>query len=284
MNNLIAPVSTRERRRKLNENIEKYFKEKKNEESNSQILNEAVSIAKTETTYNALNESLKKEKAVRDSFSVVNEEFDYNVKETLGNLFGMLVFESLPIDPEVKNLDARSIIENASDVFKTLYESNTVVLTQSPTFKDYAGSVVKQVENLSDRLSEEQIEDILETIFSDHHIDIGNTITNIYDKSANAIRTETKIKEFRGEEYDLEHISTNSNYVHENFTPTLFRYLNESKIENITKSEGIDKLRREDILNISLAESLTDYVILETLNTTKLVEFDMDSLKRRIRY
>ena len=284
MNKLVSPIASKRRRQAINENLENYYKQQEKQTLNENVILEAQKETEKEEELALARDVARKDKERRDSFKDNTDDFDHNVKETLSSLFGVIVYEALPIDDEAKEEDSEAIIEGAKDIFKTLYESESVIITQSPTFKEYTGTVVKHIDNFKGRLSQEQIEEVLSTIFSDHYIDLSNTIKNVYDKSANAIRTETEIKNYREEKYDDDFIKTNSNYVKENFTPTLFRYLNESVIEQITKSDDVSKLKRQDILNISLAESLSRYVILETLNTTKLIEFDMDSLKNTIKY
>lgn len=281
-NNLIAPLSSKRRQQKIDENIKKYYEEKNRTDENKNIINEALEEASLEKSY-SLNENYYKKE--RESINVIreNEEiFQNNVKESLANLFGVIVFESIPIDEEAKENDAESIITEAANVFKYLYENNIINITQSPTFKSYTNSVVKVVEDINKPLSNDQIEEVLSAIFQDHYVDIDGTIKRVFDKSVLTVDTENKIKEFHDEKYDAEVMKTN--FMKENLNRTLFRKLNEDSIEGITKNDDVNKLQREDILNLSLAESLSNYAILEALNTTKLIEFDIDKLRSNVKY
>ena len=89
MNNLVSPIASKRRRQAINKNLEEYYKQKETETLNENIILEAQKESEEEEKLALARDVARKDKERRDSFKDSTEDFDHNVSETLGNLFGV---------------------------------------------------------------------------------------------------------------------------------------------------------------------------------------------------
>lgn len=239
----------------------------------------------SESSLNAMTKSIERKNFNNLKMAEKDSIFSENFKDSISKAFAYVVFESIPIAPDIKLSDKEYIFEESVSVFKALYEDGSVVIANSPMFKEFSGSIVKKIENENERLTPEQIDGIIQDIFTDDNIDYKFLTRNIYNKSVEAVKIEKEIISKRKSMIESDVYLTDK-YKKENFNNTLFRSINEAVISNFTNEspELIKDLKHSDVLNLALAESLLHVTIMESLHTAKLAKFNYGKMFNAVKY
>ena len=219
----------------------------------------------------AIQESYARKQAKQDKVVALAEMEKLNFNRILPKAFGMIVYESLPIARDIKQADAKGIYQYCEETFNALLEAEIVDITSSPSFTQYAGVIQHKVENINDKLTMEEIEEILMDLTRNCEPSIKHLTRNVYEKSVEVIDVENKITEVR------EKLSENDMYHTDD--KTLFRKINESAITKYTtESETID-MNTKGIMEMAFAESMLNYTIIECLHTAKLINIDTTNVR-----
>jgi hypothetical protein len=254
LDNLITPMSSRKKKKAFSDNVSRYFEEMNyDREMNVEI---TVNFRNNESK----REAIKEEVAITETYNSV-----------LPLVFSSLVYRSLPLDEDFKKHNIKYIYENSSSVFKTLFESHVLNLDNGTPFQKLCDDIAVA---FNDVQSEEESDDIttpelINNTFNNNDFEVNATTNAISDKVVKAISDE-KASALLKEKYLKE-----EKYYDE--TKSLFRYIHESNVRNVI-DQSDEEMKSDDVNEISMAESILDYTILETLNTCRLVNFDLHKI------
>jgi hypothetical protein len=267
----IQPISTAKKNRKIQQAIAESLE---SFELDKMVGEEKLAIQKERARDEGMaviqaNQE-RRQKEIEDKIALAQME-ELNYKRIMPKAFGMIVFESLPIAPNVKQADSVGIYKYCEEVYNELLEAEIVNISDSPTFSEYSGVIQHKVADIRDKMTMKDIEGVLSDLTIDCAPSIKHLTRNVYEKAVDVISLEKKINNTRSE------LSESGRFVTDE--KTLFRKLNESAITELTTGAESVELSKKGILEMALAESLLKYTILETLHTSKLIKIDPTAVR-----
>lgn len=268
--NLIAPRASQRRNFAIQQGIQETLKATKAKEERQLLAEGVIQEAERNAKYSLVNSALERKLQQRQATAAVLEAFHYNYSKVMAGIFGATVYESLPLDDETKEADADEIVEEAANVFEALTETDQIIIANSPLFNDISTAVVKKVEPEQSKLSDEQIGDIAATLYHSKTKELSELSEMVKEKSAESLYHEQQIDKMKAEEDPK--LQEDAYYMGRKYPKTLFRKINETKIERLTENVDLKGLKQSDIMNLALAETLFEYTILETIHTSRLAE------------
>lgn len=272
----IIPLSSARKNHELNMAIQESYKNKKIKEENKILLEDANLVQDNAEKAKLMSLGFERKKTSKISeFVRMDEVFGTNFDKVMKNIFATIVYDALPVDDDIKEQDVDAIYEEAGDVFVKLSEAGIITITGSPLFRQFSGATVKYIEGFKNELTQDQVVDIVKSIYADEGNSIEYLSKNVYAKTASVVNTEKELVSFNNDE-DIQKVRENRSYVRESMNNTLFRHLNEQNISELT-GEGLSK---DQIMDVAVAESLFTYTVLETLHTSKLIKVDIRKLHK----
>jgi len=264
-----------QRRRKLNEAMESFYKEKDQKvQDNLQSLNESTAID-IENRAIALKDTSNRIKS-RKSYLKESVETITSIKENLiKDSFAYIVYEALPLDKEFKEHNMKYINESASEVFNTLSKENLISIDENSIFGGICSNINTEVDNASGIDETQMALNIKEHC----KFEFETCVNVLSEKLIDVIKVERKMTE------NKELVESQGRIIRENeATKTLFKKLFEKNITSVVedkKEEGLDK---KDIMSLAFSESILDYALLEGLYTLKCIEIDSHRLNSVIKF
>lgn len=277
MDNLIAPKSSRRKLYDFNNNVKTFFEEKElkadidkqdkefEEEYRKEKINNSIQESYNARLYDKRKENIKKD-------AIINE----TILSCIPNLFSSIVYRSLPLDEDFKIHNLKYIHENATSYFNILVEKGIIDLAnlEESSFKDMVEDIAVALTDGSEDNDGDNIE--LNTVMSNCFK------CNPYNQQIiDAIRgkVETAVKIEKDKAFDkccqLEESVIQPR-------KTIFRFLQESNVRNVVNesTELNKKMSKDDVMDISLAETILDYTMLEAAHTCKLIKIDTYKLNK----
>ena len=266
MDNLIAPKSSRNKMRSFDENMKKYFEEKDYKENIERQDRDSEENYQREKINNSIQESYN---ARLHSKNRERIKTDIAIQETYQKvvpvLFASLVYRSLPLDEDFKANNVKYIYKQSTGLFNNLMAAGAIKMnTKEPsTFKEMCESIAVA---MSDTETPETLTvgSVINKALTDNPTESDDLIKTVRDKVVNAVADEKKAITLK------EKIIKEGKYLPED--KSLFRSIHEANIHYVMQENS--SLDKKSVMDLSLAESMLDYTLLETLHTCKLIKFD----------
>ena len=269
LDNLIAPRSSRNKLKKYDSNMQSYLDTKVYNESIRKEEAECEASYKNEKISSVIQESYETRlKKGRHERMRKDQAIEEAVSMTIPVLFASLAYRALPLDEDFKEANVKYIYENATTLFKTLVSAGAIKFEKNnPTaFTEMCEAIAVAYNNCDpDEVSVPEV--IKKSLYS--NVDNTNAIIkNVTDKVVQAVADEKEVVALK------ERLMKEDKYVPND--KSLFRYLNEANISYVMKEKPTAS--KEDIMDLSLSETILDYTLLEMLHTCKLMNFDLTSI------
>lgn len=209
--------------------------------------------------------------------------FHKNFTEVLTGLMAKVTMESNLL--EDSDIDQRVLFESYKEAFKYLYETDQILIEDSPVFSSLGGRVASYVGSAQEVLSQEELTNVIASIYVNDPEMINPLVSNIQDKIANCIKEEKlSVQAKQNLTEDQQMLSRFLIRKKRGADKTLFRKLLESGVNNSVNVTNLSEEATAEVMEHSMAEAVAVYALLECLNTSKLVKFDNHLIKGFINY
>lgn len=212
-------------------------------------------------------------KSIYKNVSIINEsKVDRFVSS---EAFANIVYKAIPLDEDYKAEHKNEIVEKASGVYKALEENGKIQEGNhvwNGYFQKFSETKSTLMENANDLITVHKI--LTETEDSTQgqaDLMAGVVINKILETISNekmiAINRRVIMESNR---------KFNGN--------TLFSSINVKNFKMVSSNDNFIELPKEKIYDITFAETIIDYAILECLNTFELVSFKTDSVINAVKH
>lgn len=269
----IGYTPTRKRANRIQNSIEDVLTESMNrkvEEKDTFFLETSMNRDLSFNSARSINEagkSIEHEKTVTNNIKL--ESY------MLGEAFANIVYQAIPLDESYKETIKEEINEKASGLILGLQE-NGVLQEGNYVWNNYLEHINDVIpslkENSNDLVKVESILTETEKEIKANGVAISSIIENkVLDVIVNeryiANKRESLMesnKKFNGK--------------------TLFNAMSINNLKAVSSSDKYIDLPQDKKLDISFAETIIDYTLLETLNTLNLVKFDVDAVTNAVKH
>ena len=283
MGNLIGSKASRRRAKRFEENLKKYYSLKEDND----VRNHDEMIAKAREEDQKLSQAVQLMNAKARSRSKILEEYENifhkNFTEVLTGVMAMVTMESNLL--EDSDIDQTALFESYKEAFKYLYETDQILVEDSPVFSRLGGRVASYVGSAQEVLSPEELSNVIDTIYVNDPEMINPLVSNIQDKIANCIKEEKlSVQAKQNLTEDQQMLSRFLIRKKRGADKTLFRKPLERGVHNSVNVTNLSEEATAEVMEHSMAEAVAVYALLECLNTSKLVKFDNHLIKGFINY
>ena len=215
-----------------------------------------------------------------------DEIFHRNFANVLTSLMALVTTEAVLLDDEDVNKD--DLFESFKEAYSYLYENDQISLAASPTFEKLGGRAVSYVGSADEVLSDEQISNIVSSIYVNDPEMINPLINTVQEKVASCIKEEKK-SILAKQNLSEDQILVEQRLRRKSKTPLkpLFRKLLEDGISssmNVTGTASLSEEAATSVMENSLTGAIATYTLLECLNTSKLAAFSDVNVRGFINY
>lgn len=277
MINKFKSLSSSEKRKKINRNIEKFFNDKKEEEK---LLNESANIDQ-EIKINSIaievkdNNFTRKNKRKRDRLA--NNKFKAEkIDELFVESLSYIIFESLVLDDSFKYKNKDYIFETSRNFINSIKENKNLYLSEGSSGTDIFRKISMIVEENIENQNDIDDKGIAKQIKEACSFEFKNAISIIKEKVVDTINNEKKYSKFL-EECKNEGVS---NKELRKSDKSLFRCILEGNISAVVNDETTSDLNKKNVMDLAFSESIFDYTLLETIHTLKLSNLDTSSISK----
>jgi len=277
MINKFKSLSSSEKRKKINRNIEKFFNDKKEEEK---LLNESANIDQ-EIKINSIaievkdNNFTRKNKRKRDRLA--NNKFKAEkIDELFVESLSYIIFESLVLDDSFKYKNKDYIFETSRNFINSIKENKNLYLSEGSSGTDIFRKISMIVEENIENQNDIDDKGIVKQIKEACSFEFKNAISIIKEKVIDTINNEKKYSKFL-EECKNEGIS---NKELRKSDKSLFRCILEGNISAVVNDETTSDLNKKNVMDLAFSESIFDYTLLETIHTLKLSNLDTSNISK----
>lgn len=194
------------------------------------------------------------------------------VKET----FAYIVYESLLVDDKVKRHNAKYIYEQATNFYEGLLNEGLLNFQGDSLFNDMVEKINGVVYSCEENMN---LKDLFDESIRLNGFELGIISHSIKLKASESVKIEKEIANIKN---DLMH--ENQNILVEKYdTRSLFRCLQQKNMQRVL-TEKAEEMEKEDMLNLTMLETLLDYTLLESMYTTKLLNFNLSNLMNNVKF
>lgn len=224
-----------------------------NEESQ---MDRMFSLANNRSARNKRAVKLERTNFYKENFPSLVEHFLFNV-----------VNEALLLDEEVKNMNKEYMVGQIKEVSQHLVGQGSFDNAESLTMN----SVVESIQVHIDQMFESKDNDEgVKAVRQSYVESIENSVSYVADvvkvKVVEAVKYEKTVASFINESEGVK------------AKDSLFKIIHVENVKNALKEEEKTEVD-EVVLQRALAETIFDYTLLETLNTLRIVNFDVQQLR-----
>lgn len=275
--NRFKSLSSSEKRKKINRNIEKFFNNKKEEEK---ILEESSNIEQEIKINNIAvevkdNNFTRKNKKRRDRLA--NNKFKAEkIDELFTESLSYIIFESLVLDKNFKYKNKDYIFETSRKFINGIKENKNLYLHEGTSGTDIFKKISMIVEESIINKDYIDDRDIVKQIKEACSFEFNNAISIIKEKVIDTIDKEKKYSAF------LEDCKNKgvSNKELRKSDKSLFRCILEGNISAVINDESTSDLNKKNVMDLAFSESIFDYTLLETIHTLKLSNLDTSNISK----
>lgn len=275
--NRFKSLSSSEKRKKINRNIEKFFNNKKEEKK---ILEESSNIEQEIKINNIAvevkdNNFTRKNKKRRDRLA--NNKFKAEkIDELFTESLSYIIFESLVLDKNFKYKNKDYIFETSRKFINGIKENKNLYLHEGTSGTDIFKKISMIVEESIINKDYIDDRDIVKQIKEACSFEFNNAISIIKEKVIDTIDKEKKYSAF------LEDCKNKgvSNKELRKSDKSLFRCILEGNISAVINDESTSDLNKKNVMDLAFSESIFDYTLLETIHTLKLSNLDTSNISK----
>ena len=283
MGKLIGSKASRRRAKRFEENLKNYYSLKEDND----VRNHDELITKAREEDQKLAQAVQLMNAKTRSRSKILEEYENvfhkNFTEVLTGLMAQITTESNLL--EDTDIDKEALFESYKETFEYLYETDQILVEDSPVFSRLGGRVASYVGSAQEVLSKDELANVIASIYVNDPEMINPLVSNIQDKIANCIKEEKlSVQAKHNLTEDQQMMSRFLIRKKRGADKTLFRKLLEGGVNNSVNVTNLSEEATSEVMENSLAEAVAVYALLECLNTSKLVKFDNHLIKGYINY
>lgn len=285
MGKLLAPQATRRRARRFEDNIKNYnaTREAAEEAKLSDLL--AADRERDDAMKAMVSQTVSKYGKLSRELEQYEEIFHKNFFNVMTNVMALITTESVLLDDDVNK---EELYESFLEAYQYLYETDQILVANSPVFDKLAGRAVTYIGGASEVLSDEEISNIVSNIFVNDPEMINPLIVNVQDKVAASIKEE-KLSVLAKQNLTEDQKTVETFLTRKSKAPTkpLFRKLLEDGVSSSIDLNTVTHLSEEattKVMENSLTTAIVTYTLLECLNTSRLVVFSEGTIDGYINY
>lgn len=270
--------------KKIEENIKKFREQQTEEFNNRQKMLREEKFNKLNECASSLNNTISKEFERKRKLQEDRECYDIVVNQLLTETLTSIFYESLMLDDEVKLENSTRLIEFGTSVYTKLFESGII---NEDSFANSNSLTIRNIHELCSEAAQSIIasdksaskaSEILTRAGAAIDAKAKHIDEIVKDKVVSVIRNEREIAERNQEKLDSLKSDIEKNKFMRKEQPTIMRSL----IIGAVKHSKSDEINTEK----ALAEGIINYTLLETLNTTRVLEMtpkEWDSFAKAFR-
>ena len=283
---MIMPQASLARARRFEQNLKEYQTLKEEQDLSQQEEALKADKERDEELMSAVYRTAVRHGGVGKQLEEYEELFHKNFVKVITGIMALVTTEALLLDNDI---DKEVIYEAYQETFEYLYETDQILLANSPVFERLGGRAVTYIGGAQEVLSDEELSNVISNIYVNDPEMIQPLVSNIQDKVTACI-TDEKRSILAKNNLTEDQLLVEKFLNRKGKAPAkpLFRKLLEDGVnQSVGNLDVVTSLSEEattEVMESSLVSAIMTYTLLECLNTSKLTVFPEEAVDSYINY